>query len=658
MSEKDNNEPKKSSYLKLVLVSIIFATLAIWQPWVPSKDAAPPAKGYNTELVKKAIPPVTKVVKDYSDFVADYQSPNSDIQKVYIGIDGLTIIVQKKAEGASYTTYKPTTGDLNLVTDLAEHKIPFQGAKPTTDGFFTAGNIIMIVFVALIAYSIFGRKGMGGMGGAGKMGETKAKHLEANEITVRFADVAGVEEAVKDVAEVVDFLHNPGPYTELGAKIPRGVILTGPPGCGKTLLARAIAGEAGVPFFPVSGSEFVEMYVGVGAARVRDTFEKAAKCAPSIIFIDEIDAIGRSRSSGHGNNNDEREQTLNEILTKMDGFGQNDVPVIVLAATNRDDILDAALMRAGRFDRKVRISLPDLKGREQIIKVHTEKKPLEEGTDLLEVVRGMTGVSGADLANLANEAALIAVRRKSKTICANDFELAKDKVTLGEKSGRKMKPKDKRNTAYHEAGHAIIGYLEPDFDKCTKVSILPRANALGITQFTPEEDKVSITKAQIFSTVRMAYGGRAAEEIIGGAENITTGASNDIQRITSYLTSAIMQWGLSDKVGQLAYASEYGDHLAQSVQRLPYSENTAEMMDLEKRELSDKLYNQTKEILLANMDKMHAMADALLKWETIEVEQIEAIMEGREPPTPIWFLEPVEAPVVSPEKTEDVVSEV
>ncbi|MCX6735603.1 MAG: ATP-dependent zinc metalloprotease FtsH [Candidatus Parcubacteria bacterium] len=458
-------------------------------------------------------------------------------------------------------------------------------------------------------------------------------------------DVAGVEEAVVDVAEVVDFLHNPDPYTALGAKIPRGVILTGPPGCGKTLLARAIAGEAGVPFFQVSGSEFVEMYVGVGAARVRDTFEQAQKVAPSIIFIDEIDAIGRSRSSGHGNNNDEREQTLNEILTKMDGFGEMNVPVIVLAATNRDDILDAALMRAGRFDRKVNIHLPDLKGREQIIKVHTAKKPLEEGTNLLEVVRGMTGVSGADLANLANEAALIAVRRKGDTIVANDFELAKDKVTMGAKSGLKMKEHDKRNTAYHEAGHAIVGYLQENFDQCTKVSILPRANALGITQFTPEEDKVSMTKAQIFSTIKMAYGGRAAEEIIGGADNITTGASNDIQRITSMLTSCIMQWGLSDSVGQLAYASEYGDHLAHSVQRLPYSEKTAQMMDEEKQALSQKLYSETKKLLLDNRSKMDAMAHALLKWETIEVEQIEAIMEGREPPTPKWFIEPT-APVV------------
>ncbi|MCX6739068.1 MAG: AAA family ATPase, partial [Candidatus Parcubacteria bacterium] len=364
---------------------------------------------------------------------------------------------------------------------------------------------------------------------------------------------------------------------------------------------------------------------------------------------DEIDAIGRSRSSGHGNNNDEREQTLNEILTKMDGFGEMNVPVIVLAATNRDDILDAALMRAGRFDRKVNIHLPDLKGREQIIKVHTNKKPLEEGINLLEIVRGMTGVSGADLANLANEAALIAVRRKGSTIVANDFEMAKDKVTMGEKSGLKMKEHDKRNTAYHEAGHAIVGYLQKNFDKCTKVSILPRANALGITQFTPEEDKVSMTKAQIFSTIKMAYGGRAAEEIIGGADNITTGASNDIQRITSMLTSCIMQWGLSDSVGQLAYASEYGDHLAQSVQRLPYSEKTAQMMDEEKQALSDKLYIETKELLLANRDKMDSMAEALMKWETIEVEQIEAIMEGREAPIPKWFVEPTATVVLSKE---------
>ena len=622
---------------------LLFFTFAMFSQWTGVGENKPTVA--TTELSAKpngpAKPQTNQLIKqpDYAAFVKDYQSPDTKIIGVKIDRNGRIVTTMK--DGASpYVVYLPSIGDDRLVSDLLAHNISVNTEAPKGESFLNASSILMIIFIALIAYSIFGRKGMGGAGQAGKFGESKAKHLEANEIQVRFADVAGVEEAVKDVAEVVDFLHNPEPYTALGAKIPRGVILTGPPGCGKTLLARAIAGEAGVPFFPVSGSEFVEMFVGVGAARVRDTFEKAEKVAPSIIFIDEIDAIGRSRSSGHGNNNDEREQTLNEILTKMDGFGQNDVPVIVLAATNRDDILDAALMRAGRFDRKVRISLPDLKGREQIIKVHTAKKPLEEGTNLLEIVRGMTGVSGADLANLANEAALVAVRRKGTTICANDFELAKDKVTLGEKSGRKMNPKDKRNTAYHEAGHAIVGYLEPGYDKCTKVSILPRANALGVTLFIPEEDKLSMSKAQIFATIRTMYGGRAAEEIIGGAENVSTGASNDIQRITSYLTAAIMQWGLSDKVGQLAYASEYGDHLAQSVQRLPYSEQTAQMMDEEKKEWSEKLFNQTKEILLANRDKMDAMADALLKWETIEVEQIDAIMEGREPPTPKWFVEP------------------
>ena len=629
-------------YVKLLLLFIIIGIMVSYcSAQLVGGNTKSNAAGAKTELSAKP----TKQ-PDYSAFVKDYQSPDTKVAGVEINSDG-KIITKMKDGTQPYETYLPPVGDDNLVSDLLQHNISVITHAPVGKGVGVMDIVWIVIGVAILAQVIMMMtgKGAGGAGGATKFSKSKANEVKPEDITTRFVDVAGVEEAVVDVAEVVDFLHNPDPYTKLGAKIPRGVILTGPPGCGKTLLARAIAGEAGVPFFQMSGSDFVEMFVGVGAARVRDTFEQAEKAAPSIIFIDEIDAIGRSRSSGHGNNNDEREQTLNAILTKMDGFGEMNVPVIVLAATNRDDILDAALMRAGRFDRKVNIHLPDLKGREQIIKVHTAKKPLEEGTNLLEVVRGMTGVSGADLANLANEAALIAVRRKGDTIVANDFELAKDKVTMGAKSGLKMKEHDKRNTAYHEAGHAIVGYLQQNFDKCTKVSILPRANALGITQFTPEEDKVSMTKAQIFSTIKMAYGGRAAEEIIGGAENITTGASNDIQRITSMLTSCIMQWGLSESVGQLAYASEYGDHLAHSVQRLPYSEKTAQMMDEEKQALAEKLYLETKQILLDNRSKMDAMANALLKWETIEVEQIEAIMEGREPPTPKWFVEPT-APVV------------
>ncbi len=629
-------------YVKLLLLFIIIGIMVSYcSAQLVGGNTKSNAAGAKTELSAKP----TKQ-PDYSAFVKDYQSPDTKVTGVEINSDG-KIITKMKDGTQPYETYLPPVGDDNLVSDLLQHNISVITHAPVGKGVGVMDIVWIVIGVAILAQVIMMMtgKGAGGAGGATKFSKSKANEVKPEDITTRFVDVAGVEEAVVDVAEVVDFLHNPDPYTKLGAKIPRGVILTGPPGCGKTLLARAIAGEAGVPFFQMSGSDFVEMFVGVGAARVRDTFEQAEKAAPSIIFIDEIDAIGRSRSSGHGNNNDEREQTLNAILTKMDGFGEMNVPVIVLAATNRDDILDAALMRAGRFDRKVNIHLPDLKGREQIIKVHTAKKPLEEGTNLLEVVRGMTGVSGADLANLANEAALIAVRRKGDTIVANDFELAKDKVTMGAKSGLKMKEHDKRNTAYHEAGHAIVGYLQQNFDKCTKVSILPRANALGITQFTPEEDKVSMTKAQIFSTIKMAYGGRAAEEIIGGAENITTGASNDIQRITSMLTSCIMQWGLSESVGQLAYASEYGDHLAHSVQRLPYSEKTAQMMDEEKQALAEKLYLETKQILLDNRSKMDAMANALLKWETIEVEQIEAIMEGREPPTPKWFVEPT-APVV------------
>jgi cell division protease FtsH len=643
MSENDKGPDSKWAKWKKPLLLAILVVALSYSYMNRQSNTEATAYGTDTEQVQKTNKPAGPPT--YDQFIKDVAAGKVSVVTMNENaIGGITVILK---DGKPYKVYSP--GDPKLTDQLLASGVKINVIPPEAPSLLNVGNIIMLAFVLLIAYSIFGRKGMMGGGAAGQAGkftETKAKQYAAGEITTRFADVAGCEEAVADVAEVVDFLHNPGPYEALGAKMPRGVLLKGSPGCGKTLLAEAVAGEANVPFFSMSGSEIVEMFVGVGSARVQDTFAKAEAAAPSIIFIDEIDAIGRSRSSGHnGQTNDEREGALNEILTKMSGFGTKGVPVIVLAATNRDDILDSALIRAGRFDRHVTMGLPDLKGREKILDVHTNhakpRRPLEKGTNLLEIVRGMPGVSGADLANLANEAALIAVRRGAKEITANDFEMAKDKVTLGPKSGKKMNAKDKRIAAYHEAGHAIVGILMPGYDPCKKVTILPRANALGLTQFVPPEDKFSMSKKELFATLRMAYGGRAAEEIINGADEITTGASNDIERITSYLSAGVMQWGFSDKLKQLAYASTYGDHLAQSIQQLPYSQQTAQMIDQEKMDWSDMLYNDAKEILLANMDKLHAMANALLKWETIEPEQIEAIMEGREPPAPKWFVEPV-----------------
>jgi len=655
MSENDKKPyPKWLPYLLLILA------LLLWQkPWAPKDEATNQTiSGTPAEQVEKSEKPIVPTYDQFIRDIADGKIFGVVMNENALG--GITVIPK---DGKQYKIFSP--GDPKLTDQLLSSGVKIKVTPIEEPGFLNAGNILMLAFVILIAYSIFGRKGMGGMGGnpAGKFNQTKAKQYAAGEITVRFSDVAGCEEAVDGMKEIVDFLHNPGRYEELGAKIPRGVLIKGSPGCGKTLLAEAVAGEANVPYFAMSASEIVEMFVGVGSARVADTFAKAEAVAPSIIFIDEIDAIGRSRSSGHnGQTNDEREGALNEILTKMSGFGTKGVPVVVIAATNRDDILDSALTRAGRFDRHVTMGLPDLKGREKILDVHTNHakpvRPLEEGISLRKVVEGMPGTSGADLANLANEAAINAVRRGAKKISANDFEEVKDKVTLGPKSGKKMNAKDKRIAAYHEAGHAVVGILN-GHDPCKKVTIMPRANALGLTQFVPPEDKLSMSKKELFTTLRMAYGGRVAEEIINGSEEITTGASNDIERITSYLDAAIMRWGFSGKVGKLAYASTYGDHLAQSVQRLPCSEQTAQKIDQEKIDLSEMLYNDAKEILLANMDKLHAMANAQLKWETIEPEQIEAIMEGREPPVPKWFEEPVvisetkeEIPVVDQTKPE------
>lgn len=463
-------------------------------------------------------------------------------------------------------------------------------------------------------------------------GKSRARMLSEEQVKVSFGDVAGCDEAKEEVQELVEFLREPGRFQKLGGKIPRGVLMIGPPGTGKTLLARAIAGEAKVPFFTISGSDFVEMFVGVGASRVRDMFENAKKHAPCIIFIDEIDAVGRQRGAGLGGGHDEREQTLNQMLVEMDGFDGND-GVIVIAATNRPDVLDPALLRPGRFDRQVVVSLPDIRGREQILKVHLRKVPIAEDVEAVLIARGTPGFSGADLANLVNEAALFAARGNKRLVDMQDLERAKDKILMGvERRSAVMSEADKKLTAYHEAGHAIIGRLVPSHDPVYKVSIIPRGRALGVTMFLPEEDRYSLSKLQIESQISSLFGGRLAEVLIFGAESVTTGASNDIQRATELARNMVTKWGLSEKLGPLAYGEEEGEvFLGHSVtQHKGIADTTASEIDAEVRAIIDRNYLRAKQLLEKNMDKLHLMSDALMKYETIDKEQIDDIMAGKE----------------------------
>ncbi|NVK87601.1 MAG: ATP-dependent zinc metalloprotease FtsH, partial [Gammaproteobacteria bacterium] len=451
-----------------------------------------------------------------------------------------------------------------------------------------------------------------------------------------FADVAGVEEAKEEVEELVDFLRDPGKFQRLGGKIPRGVLMVGPPGTGKTLLAKAIAGEAKVPFFTISGSDFVEMFVGVGASRVRDMFDQAKKHAPCIIFIDEIDAVGRHRGAGLGGGHDEREQTLNQLLVEMDGF-EGGEGVIVIAATNRPDVLDPALLRPGRFDRQVVVGLPDIRGREQILKVHMRKVPLGDDVEAAVIARGTPGFSGADLANLVNEAALFAARASRRTVGMEEFEKAKDKIMMGaERKSMVMSEDEKLNTAYHEAGHAIVGRMVPKHDPVYKVSIIPRGRALGVTMYLPEEDKYSQSKEQLESMLSSLYGGRIAEEMINGKEGVTTGASNDIQRATEIARNMVTHYGLSDRMGPLSYAEDEGEvFLGRSVtQHKSISGATMKAIDEEVREIIDRNYSRAQQILEDNVDKLHSMAKALMKYETIDAKQIDDIMAGKEPRPP------------------------
>jgi cell division protease FtsH len=550
-----------------------------------------------------------------------------------------------RSGGEQFVVYNPETDNSALIGTLQKSGVTFSAAPPERQSFLMQLFISSFPILLLIGVWVyFMRQMQGGAGGRGAMsfGKSRARLLNEDQVTVTFADVAGVDEAKEEVSEIVDFLKDPGKFQRLGGKIPRGVLMVGSPGTGKTLLAKAIAGEAKVPFFTISGSDFVEMFVGVGASRVRDMFEQAKKQAPCIIFIDEIDAVGRHRGAGLGGGHDEREQTLNQLLVEMDGFEGNE-GVIVIAATNRPDVLDPALLRPGRFDRQVVVPLPDVRGREQILKVHMRKLPLAEDVKPSIIARGTPGFSGADLANLVNEAALFAARANRRTVTMDEFERAKDKIMMGaERKSMVMDDNEKKLTAYHEAGHAIVGLSVPDHDPVYKVSIIPRGRALGITMFLPEADRYSTSKRRLESRIATLFGGRVAEEIVFGPEYVTTGASNDIERATEIARSMVTKWGLSDKLGPQTYAEDEGEvFLGRSVtQHKQVSDVTAHVIDEEIRVLIDSNFQRAKGILERDIEKLHKMAEALIKYETIDDSQIADIMQGRDPKPPADWEDP------------------
>ncbi|WP_160929308.1 ATP-dependent zinc metalloprotease FtsH [Vibrio tetraodonis] len=545
---------------------------------------------------------------------------------------GEEITFTRRGGGSRYVTYMPVY-DQKLLDDMINQNVKVQGTPPEEQSLLGTIFISWFPMILLIGVWIFFMRQMQGGGGKGAMsfGKSKARMMSEEQIKTTFGDVAGCDEAKEDVKELVDYLRDPSRFQKLGGKIPTGVLMVGPPGTGKTLLAKAIAGEAKVPFFTISGSDFVEMFVGVGASRVRDMFEQAKKAAPCIIFIDEIDAVGRQRGAGVGGGHDEREQTLNQMLVEMDGFEGNE-GIIVIAATNRPDVLDPALLRPGRFDRQVVVGLPDVRGREQILKVHMRKVPLAGDVEPSLIARGTPGFSGADLANLVNEAALFAARGNKRNVSMVEFELAKDKIMMGaERRSMVMSEETKESTAYHEAGHAIVGRLVPEHDPVYKVSIIPRGRALGVTMYLPEQDRVSMSRQHLESMVSSLYGGRLAEELIYGAEKVSTGASNDIERATDIARKMVTQWGFSDKLGPLLYAEEEGEvFLGRSVTQTKHmSDDTAKLIDDEIRKIIDRNYARAKQILEDNMDIMHAMKDALMKYETIDAGQIDDLMERK-----------------------------
>ncbi|HHF2050164.1 TPA: ATP-dependent zinc metalloprotease FtsH [Haemophilus influenzae] len=568
---------------------------------------------------------------DYTTFV--YDVSNGQVTAARFDANEITVT---KTDGSKYSTVMPPLEDKKLLDDLLSKKVKVEGTPFEKRGFLSQILISWFPMLFLVGVWVFFMRQMQGGGGkAMSFGKSRAKMLNQDQIKVTFADVAGCDEAKEEVGEIVDFLRDPNKFQNLGGKIPKGILMVGPPGTGKTLLARAIAGEAKVPFFTISGSDFVEMFVGVGASRVRDMFEQAKKNAPCLIFIDEIDAVGRQRGAGLGGGHDEREQTLNQMLVEMDGFSGND-GVIVIAATNRPDVLDPALTRPGRFDRQVVVSLPDVKGREQILKVHMRKVPVAQDVDAMTLARGTPGYSGADLANLVNEAALFAARVNKRAVTMLEFEKAKDKINMGpERRTMIMTDKQKESTAYHEAGHAIVGYLVPEHDPVHKVTIIPRGRALGVTFFLPEGDQISISQKQLESKLSTLYAGRLAEDLIYGEENISTGASNDIKVATNIARNMVTQWGFSDKLGPILYTEDEGEvFLGRSMAKAKHmSDETAHSIDEEVRAIVSRNYERARQILTDNMDILHAMKDALVKYETIEEEQIKQLM-NRESVTP------------------------
>jgi len=571
--------------------------------------------------------------QDYSDFLNQIRS--GQVQRVEFQGDKITY---GDREPLSFYTISPETDNNALIGLLEDNNVRFTAEEPETQSLIGQLLISSFPILLLIGVWIYFMRQMqgGGRGGAMSFGKSKAKLLSEDNINITFADVAGIDEAKQELSEVVDFLRDPTKFQRLGGKIPRGVLTVGPPGTGKTLLAKAIAGEAKVPFFTISGSDFVEMFVGVGASRVRDMFEQAKKQAPCIIFIDELDAVGRHRGAGLGGGHDEREQTLNQMLVEMDGFEGNE-GVIVIAATNRPDVLDPALLRPGRFDRQVVVPLPDIRGREAILKVHMRKVPLADDVEPSIIARGTPGFSGADLANLINEAALFAARESSRVVTMDEFEKAKDKIMMGaERRSMVMSDKEKLNTAYHEAGHAIVGYIVPDHDPVHKVTIIPRGRALGVTMYLPEEDKYSISKEKLESNISSLYGGRLAEEMTLGPDGVTTGASNDIERATEIARNMVTKWGLSDKMGPLTYSEDEGEvFLGRSVtQQKNVSPETAQAIDHEVRQIIDRNYKRAKMILKKHAKQLDAMAEALMRYETIDRAQIIDIMEGKVPSPP------------------------
>src|SRR5689334_15352111 len=584
-------------------------------------------------------------ILDYSTFMEEARQGH--IAKVKL--DSTRTVKATTRDGKNYTVYTPGIQDPWMVGDLMKYNVTVE-AKPEEEP-----SLLMNIFVSwfpmllLIGVWIFFMRQMqgGGRGGAFSFGKSRARMLDENQNQVTFADVAGVDEAKEEVGELVDFLRDPSKFQKLGGRIPRGVLMVGSPGTGKTLLARAIAGEAKVPFFSISGSDFVEMFVGVGAARVRDMFEQAKKHAPCIVFIDEIDAVGRQRGAGLGGGNDEREQTLNQLLVEMDGF-EGTSGVIVIAATNRPDVLDPALLRPGRFDRQVVVPLPDIRGREQILLVHMRKVPIAPDVDASIIARGTPGFSGADLANLVNESALFAARGSKRLVDMDDFERAKDKVIMGaERKSMVMPEEERKNTAYHESGHAIVARLLPKTDPVHKVTIIPRGRALGVTMQLPTEDRYSQDAEQILQNIAVLFGGRIAEEIF--MSQMTTGASNDFERATEMARNMVMRWGMSESLGPMVYGENEGEvFLGRSITaHKNVSESTLQQVDGEIRKIIDQQYATARKIIEENREKVEIMAKCLLEWETIDADQINDIMEGR-PPRP-----PKPAPPPAPHSPRD-----